>query len=661
MSTAPFDYVLLMLGTGVLGVVVFRYLRLPSILGYLAVGIFIGPHSWGLVNEAEWITELGEFGVVFLMFTVGLEFSLPQLISMRKIVFGLGLSQVTVSIIGSIFIHLILIFILPSIGVSWQAALAIGGAWAMSSTAIVTKMLAERNELESDYGRSVIGVLLFQDLAIVFLMILVPTLSRGTNDLMVILGLSAGKIAVVLGVLFLLGKRVMNRWIAFVARLHSQELFMLNLLMLTLGAAWITDKVGLSMELGAFIAGMLIAETRFKHEVEDNIQSFRDVLLGLFFITIGMRLDMRLVLQYWWLVLLFVIFFFFYKFFVTKYLSQFFGATKGVSMKTGLALAQAGEFSFVLVNQIADLQLMEKWLLQVILTSMVISMLIAPFIILKIDEIAKKFVIDDKDKQALELKNLAQESEHLEGHVILAGFGRTGQSIASILDEESIPYKALDLDLDRIKQAEAAGNAVAYADSTKRESLEAVGLRRAAALIITFSNLNAVLRILYFAKDIAPQVPVIVRSYDGNDYEILKAAGADEVVQEVIESSMIMASSALLSCGISMPRVLRLVQAIRMSRYEKLRDYFHGESDKMPTYMDTYWRKQTFKIPADAKVVGKQLPEINLSGDNIEIIQIRRAKKALVPSADYVIRPGDVFVLRGNAQGIREAEEAFYM
>lgn len=651
------EFVLLMLGTAVIGVVVFRYLQLPSILGYLAVGVVIGPHSTGLVSDAQSLEGLAEFGVVFLMFTVGLEFSLSQLLAMRRIVFGLGLAQVSTSIIGSIIITLVIVFILPQLGASWQGALAMGGAWAMSSTAIVSKMLAERMELETDYGRRVIGILLFQDLAVVLLLIIVPTLAKGTGDILLIIGMALGKTALVLVLLLFFGKKLMSKWLGIVAGRRSQELFMLNLLLMTLGAAWITEQAGLSMELGAFIAGMLISETRYKNEVDVDIKSFRDVLLGLFFITIGMMLDMNVVLHYWWLVLLIIVSAFFYKFALAAWLTRLFGASRGVSIKTGLALAQAGEFSFVLVNQISGLNMVEPWILQVTMASMVLSMLAAPFIILNADKIVMRFSANEWIQQSLELTKIASSSMSLQQHVILAGFGRTGQNIATLLEEEQIPYRALDMDLERVRKAETAGANVSYADATRRESLVAAGIHRASSLIITFASVNAALRVLHYAKELAPSLPVIVRSYDDSDFDRLKAAGADEVVPEVIESSLVLTSYAFMSYGVPMKRIIKRVRAARASRYAKLREYFHGETDEIPVDTDSYWRLHALRLPEGAAAVGRTVGEMDLPSNHVEITMVRRGKEKMTVTDDLILRENDVLVLRGTSEGIGIVEE----
>lgn len=646
-----------MLGAAVLGVVVFRMLQLPPILGYLTVGIIIGPHSTRLVSDAAALNGLAEYGVVFLMFSIGLEFSLPQLYSMRRLVFGLGLSQVIMTIAITIAICLGCSYIFSALNISWQAALALGGAIAMSSTAIVSKMLAERLELESEHGRRIIGILLFQDLAVVVLLILVPTLANNPGNIWMVIGLAMGKAILVMALILFFGQKLMNKWLSLVARRKSQELFMLNLLLITLGAAWITEHFGLSMELGAFMAGMLISETRYKHEVEADIKSFRDVLLGLYFITIGMLLNVRLVIAHWWAILLLILVLFLVKFIVIAWLTKIFGGTRGVSIRAGLALAQVGEFGFVLLNQLGGLNMLEPWLVQVLLASMVLSMLSAPFIIAQSDRIVMRFSANEWMLQSLALTQLASSTMGTKQHVVIAGFGRTGQSVARLLTEEKIAYHALDLDLERVRKAEAAGEYVSYADATRRESLIAAGIHRASSLVITFAETHAALTILHYAKELAPALPVIVRSHDDSDFERLKEGGADEIVPEAIESSLVLTSYAFLAAGIPIRRVMRRTQEARMDQYAALREYFHGESDVTIVDEETYRRLHSLRIPAGALVVGQAFRDIDLPSSNVEVTLVRRGKEKLDIYPDLRIEADDVLVLRGTAEGITIAEE----
>ena len=650
------ELTLLLLGSAVLGVVVFRSLHLPPMLGYLAVGVLIGPHALGLAAETHSTHALAEFGVVFLMFSIGLEFSLAQLRAMRRVVFGLGLAQVVLTIVAAMLGALAFSLWMPQLHVSWQAAFALGGALAMSSTAIVVKLLTERLELESEHGRRIIGILLFQDLAVVPLLIMIPALAKNPENLAPTLAWAAVKAAAVLALLLFFGQKLMRGWFTLVAKRRSQELFMLNLLLVTLGAAWITERAGLSLALGAFVAGMLISETQFKHQVEEDIKPFRDVLLGLFFITIGMLLNLRLVLEHWWLVLLLLVIPVLLKFALIAALAKAFGSSDGVAMRTGLALAQAGEFGFVLLNMASGSKLIDPFLMQLVLASMVLSMLVAPFIIEQSDRIVMKMSANEWMMQSLQLTQLASRTMAAQKHVILAGFGRSGQSVATLLTDEKLPWYALDLDPERVQEAQAAGSSVSYGDAGRREALIAAGINRASALVITFADTRAALKVLHLVHELAPSLPVIVRSHDDSDLDILRQAGATEVVPEALESSLMLASHALVVVGVPLRRVVHRVQSARDERYAALRGYFHGSSDISDDPEHMYVRLHSVVLNEEAQAVGRRIGELGLEELGAEVSGIRRARKRVEPEPDTVLAAGDVVVLRGSADAVTRAE-----
>ena len=649
------ELTLLLLGSAVLGVVAFRMMHLPPMLGYLAVGILIGPHALGLAAENEASHTLAEFGVVFLMFSIGLEFSLPKLKAMRGIVFGLGMAQVMATIASTMLFGWVIATRLPaSIHLGWQASFALGGALAMSSTAIVSKMLTERLELESEHGRKIIGILLFQDLAVVPLLILIPALSQNTDTLLVTLGWASLKAVIVLVLLLFIGQKLMRGWFKIVVQRRSQELFMLNLLLVTLGAAWITERAGLSMALGAFVAGMLISETEYKHQVEEDIKPFRDVLLGLFFITVGMLLNVRLVFEHWALVLVLLAGPVLLKFVLIAGLAKLFGSSDGIAIRTGLALAQAGEFGFVLLNLAGGIQLMDPFVIQVVLASMVLSMLMAPFLIAKSDQIVMKVSSNEWMMQSLALTKIASRTMSTNKHVIVAGFGRSGQSLATLLTEEKIDYHALDLDPERVQEARTAGAHVSYGDAARRESLIAAGIYRASAIVITYASTPSALKVLHLVHELAPTLPVIVRSYDDTDLDRLKAAGAAEVVPELMEGSLMLASHALVMLGVPLRRVVHRVQAAREERYASLRGYFHGASD-VGEEADLV-RLHSVTLNDGAACIGKLLVEIDVIGAGAEVTSIRRGRGALALTPDTRLELGDVVVLRGAADAVTRAE-----
>ena len=652
------ELTLLYLLAAVLGVVVCRSLKLPPMLGYLAVGVVIGPNALALAQNSASVRYLGEFGVVFLMFVIGLEFNLSKLRAMRKHVFGLGLLQVVLTVVlatgGSMFLATMAqqYWHMP-----WQSALALGGALSMSSTAIVVKLMVERLEMDSEHGKRVMGVLLFQDLAVVPLLVLIPALGASPEKLVMALGIAALKATFLIAILLTGGQRVMRWWLTLVARRKSDELFILNLLLITLGLAWLTEEAGLSLALGAFIAGMLISETEYKHQVETDIRPFHDVLLGLFFITIGMTLDWRLVLERWPLVLVLTVLPVLFKLGLVTALAKVLGASAGVSLRTGLYLAQAGEFGFVLLTLAQQNALVPPELLNPILASMVLSMLATPFIIMYSNRIVMKLVSSDWLQQSLQMTTIARKSINTNKHVIICGYGRCGQNLARMLDQEHIPSMALDLDPDRVRQAAAAGDSVVFGDAARLQALMAAGLARASAVVVTYLDVAGAMKVLAHIRAHAPHVPVIVRTQDDHDLEKLQAAGATEVVPESIEGSLMLASHALALVGVPMRRVIRTVQDQRDARYNLLRGYFHGADDDTADEID-HERLTTFTMPLSAKTLGRTLGDIALEAVGVRVVTLRRMGGARVHALEAcVLQDGDTLVLSGKPEALAVAQD----
>jgi CPA2 family monovalent cation:H+ antiporter-2 len=654
------DLALLYLIAAVLGVVACRTLKLPPVLGYLVVGVLIGPNALALAKDTASVRYLAEFGVVFLMFVIGLEFNLPKLRSMRSLVFGLGLSQVLLTMLGTALGHGLLVWIFSFTDtpwqMGWQGSLVLGGAMAMSSTAIVVKMMAERLELETEHGRRVIGVLLLQDLAVVPLLVLIPALDDSGGDMAWAIGLAMLKAALLLTLLLVGGKRAMRWWLTLVARRKSEELFMLNLLLITLGLAWLTEHAGLSLALGAFVAGMLVAETEYKHQVETDIRPFHDVLLGLFFITIGMKLDWRPVLDQWLLVLVLTTIPVVAKFVLVAALTRAFGAQPGVALRTGLYLAQAGEFGFVLLALGAQNHLVAPQWVSPVLASMVLSMLIAPLLIIYSNRIVMRLSSTDWLLQSVQLTTIAKRAITTQGHVIICGYGRSGQNLARLLETEHIPYMALDLDPDRVRQAAAAGQSVVFGDAARLQSLMAAGLARSSAVVVSYPDTPSALKILRLVREHAPKVPVVVRTLDDTDLERLREAGATEVVPEAIEGSLMLASHALVLVGVPMRRVIQMTRAARDARYGLLRGYFHGADD------DTVEERQqerlhSVTLPTAAACIGRKLGHLALHAVGVRVVSVRLAAGQVRDADDELpLAAGDTLVLSGLPEPLALAE-----
>jgi CPA2 family monovalent cation:H+ antiporter-2 len=653
--TNSLQLLLILLAVAVVVVVLCRILQLPVMLGYLLVGILIGPHALGWIHDAPETRHLAEFGVVFLMFSIGLEFSLARLRSMQRLVFGLGTAQVAATM---------LLVMLTSLffGLDWRAGLALGGVLAMSSTAIVSKMLVERAELNAPHGQKIMGVLLFQDLAVVPLIIIIPALASSGEELYATLGYALLKAALVLAALLMFGQRLLRPWFHLVARQKSSELFMLNVLLFTLGLAYLTEQAGLSLALGAFVAGMLISETEYRFQVEEDIKPFRDVLLGLFFVTIGMLLDLHSVISGFGWILLVLLILLPFKAAVVALLARWFAGDWGAAIRSGLGLAQAGEFGFVLLTLAGQVNLLPPDVMQNVLAAMLISMLAAPFLIQHAEVIVRNLTPSAWMDSAMLIHQIAVKSMASDAHIIVCGYGRSGQELSRFLTQENLRFIALDLDPRRVHEAAAEGKSVVYGDAAKREVLIAAGLMRAKALVITYNDMHSARKILHHVNQMRPDLPVVVRTTDDAHIEELKKAGAAEVVAEVTEGSVMLASQALLMSGVPLNRVIRRVQESRAGRYAAFSGYFRTVRDEADDAGESLQpRFSSVFLKEDSPAVGRRLGELGLAELGVEVNAVRRRNvPGARPSEDMLLQSGDILVLFGRPEELQAAESLLH-
>ena len=539
---------------------------------------------------------------------------------------------------------------------SWQSSLVVGGALAMSSTAIVSKLLVERLDLNSRHGRVAIGVLLFQDLAVVPLLVLIPAISSQTGSLAYTLSIAVLKAAIMLSFLFFIGRNLMNRWFGVVARQKSRELFVMNVLMVTLVLAYATKLAGLSYALGAFIAGMLISETRFRYQVESDIAAFRDILMGLFFITIGMLLDFHSLGGNLSNILMVVVGLIIFKSLVVALLCLLFKYEPGVAWRAGVTLAQAGEFSFVVFALGLDHGLISNDLLQVVLAGSLLSMFAAPFIIQHNLQIAEFFSRSYTRNRKSQIEGIENVGKQLKDHVIICGFGRSGQYLSRFLKEEKFPFIALDIDPALVQEAASAGEHVMYGDSGKRLVLAAAGAARAKALIISFDDPPSVIKILHLVNDYFPNLPVVVRTVDDANMELFRDAGASEVVPEVLEGSLMLASHALVLLGVPLNRVVRRIRLFREERYKMFKGFFHGISDGDEAVERAAPRFHSLPVNALAYCIGKSIKDIYFGICKAEITAVRRNASPVEVSPDFVFEEGDVVVLLAKPHDLVLAE-----
>lgn len=645
--------IILLLVCSVLFLTVFKYFKLSATIAYFAVGILLGPSGVGILYDNDSIRHFVEFGIVFLMFSIGLEFSLPKLNSMRGILFGLGGAQVFITLATTFFVSRLF-------GLDLAMAFVIGSALTMSSTAIVSKLLIERIDLNSRHGRLSIGILLFQDIAVIPILILLPALSAPTIDINTLFIPIILKIIVLLSILFWLGKPIINFWFGLVAQQKSRELFVLNVLMVTMFFSYLTHLAGLSYALGAFLAGMLISETRYRYQVESDIASFRDILLGLFFISVGMMLNLSIFVEYLWIILTIFLGYSLFKATLITFLTRLFKYELGVGIRTGIILGQAGEFSFVILALAKEQNIIGGDILQIILSVCLLSMICAPFLIPYNGRIARflsKSYIKNSQKNIDKIDDIGH---NLSEHVILCGYGRSGQFLGRFLKEEHIPFIAIDMDLNRVNDASNAGELVMYGDASRRVVLNAAGIRNCKAVIITYADDRASSKVLTVIRETYADLPIIVRTADESSIALLQKEGATEVVPEVLEGSLMLGSHALMVLGVPLARIVKKIRSFRSERYSMFRGYFKGSTDISDDFSgQEQLELHSIEVKRNPLLLGSKLENIRFEDFNIQIQYLRRPNmlENIDPRLDIILNDGDILVILGLQQNINHFEK----
>jgi CPA2 family monovalent cation:H+ antiporter-2 len=567
---------LLLLTTAVVALALTRRFKGPAMLAYLAVGLLLGPYGLRALEESKQVQYIAEFGVVFLMFSIGLEFSLARLKAMRQLVFGFGAAQMAITAAATALITWF------GYAQGWRAGLVVGLAVAMSSTAIVAKMLSERFELHSRSGRQTMGVLLFQDIAVVPCLILFPALAQSAAELPRSLAIALSEAVIVLVVMIWLGQRWIRRFYDAVARQRSEELFVLATLWLVIGLAYATELAGLSLALGAFVGGMLISETIYRHQVEADIRPFRDILLGLFFVTVGMMLDLGFVFENLHRLVLAVLMLVSGKGIVVLLIALAAQSPLNVALRTAAQLAQGGEFGLVLIGLAYQLKLISADVFQVTLSALLIS-------INRAVRLTGRMLHGDWAHQAKAIHDIAVAGFAMDQHVIICGYGRTGGRVAEFLAAENIPFLALDVDPQQLKRTVPAGGKLSFGSADRSEVLQAAGLARARALVVAYPDTHSAEHVVRKVRESRPDIPVIVRAPDESSVQKLKEAGATEVIPEVLEGSLMIAAETLTQIGFPMEHAIAQVRAARARRYASLRQYYvaagqvdAASSDKTP-------------------------------------------------------------------------------
>ena len=644
-----FVNLLIILAASLLVIAAFRPFKLPPLLGYMTVGLALGPGGLGWVEQHEDLPLLAEFGVVFLLFSLGLEFSLPRMLALRKVVFGLGSLQVLAC-------SLPLAGLLTLAGLSTPAALLIGGGLALSSTAIVTKELSSLGEVFSPHGQNAVGVLLFQDLVAVLLLTMIPVIAGGSDQAWYwALPITLGKAALLFAGLLVASRWLLPRLFHEVAQANAAELFVLLALVIVMLTAWLTHLLGLSMALGAFLAGMLLGESHYRHQIEADIRPFRDVLLGLFFVSVGMYINVGQFLSDGLLILGMTLLLLLLKGGVVTALVRLRGGDVESAWRSGLALAQGGEFCFALVAQAQQASLLPAEIGGLVLAATFCSMALTPLLLRAAPRVAARLARRPRAESNLE-EIAAACAEH-EQHVLICGFGRVGQSIGRFLRREGIPFVALDSDPIRVQEAAAGELNVHFGDARRPELLAALGVARARLLVVAADNAESALETVRQARKFSDTLPILVRTRDDSHLASLQEAGATEVVPELLESSLMLASHALVMLGLPERRVQARIDEVRRSRYHLLHGFYHGATGNL---LDQQGRPRLLlhavNLSADAYACGRSLAELDLAGLGVELQAVRRDGEELQASDNPLLREGDALLIAGPLDVIERTE-----
>jgi len=647
MNSIIFEEIILLLTLAVLAIAGLKRFNIAPILAYLVVGIIVSPHAMGLIEDSKDVRFIAEFGVVFLMFTVGLEFSLAKLIALKKEVLGLGGTQVLLT-------SLIAGFIDWYFSQNLKEAIVVGGIIALSSTAIVTKQLSEQLELNSRHGHLALSILIFQDLAVIPLLILIPSFA-GNDPFTLSLEISTFvKSGIILLLMLAIGHWILRPLLRNIASTRSAELFTLSVLLIALSAAWASHEAGLSLALGSFIAGMMLSETEYRHQIEVDIRPFQDILLGLFFITVGMLLDVKtLILQFHWILLVTVLLIFI-KTVITGILSFLFGAPPGVSFRTGLVLSQGGEFGFALLTLALTYQVIPHDTVQIVLSAIILSMMITPWLISNNGRWAKIIFhtsyLSNRQKIA---QQISHSSAELSDHVIICGYGRIGQNISRFIEEETQQYIALDLDSLRIREAQDAGEIVFYGNPTHKEILQAAGIEKARIILITIKNTSATKRIIQQVRNLRDDIPILVRSVDESKMDEFYAAGATDVVPESLEASIIMASHLLIHLDVPLNTITHDIAMARKDRYKFLRGYYPGEEASHEESSTITEHMNTLVLHHGSRAIGKKIGDINLDDRNIVFTALRRdGIRGKQPTPELLLKENDVLIMYAKPEDL---------
>lgn len=626
----------------------FKKINLPSIVGFLIAGMIIGPYGFKLIQSVEQIEVMAEVGIILLLFTIGLELSFKEMLRMKKYVFVVGSLQVALTILFSFFIYL-------ALGFKLQHSLFFGMLISISSTSIILTLLSQRNELDAPHGKIAVGVAVFQDLAVVPMVLLLPLLSAteksSVQSIIIQLLVAFGSVVFV----FIAAKFLMPKIIFQLAKLRMRDAFTIGILMLLLGTAYVTHLFGLSFAIGAFIAGLILSESEYSYQIVSDILPLKDAFNSIFFVSIGLLLNIQFVIQFPLIILLLTIGVILLKAIIVTAIVLLIKYPVRIAILSALTLAQIGEFAFVLAQEGVKLNFLSGDYYNAFLASSIFTIILTPFLFklsphlsIRSGNLAfsKPQEIDDRDK--------------LSGHVIIAGFGLNGSNLARVLKETGIKYVVIELNPDTVKKYKAKGEKIIYGDVSKEEILNIANIQKANVMVFAISDPLITKLSLKLAKRMNPHIHTLVRTRYVNEVEDLKAMGADEVIPEEFETALQIFRKVLERYHIPLNVIMKQVTLLREESYSLLRK--EGMDISSFIHLDEILAQgltESYYVNEDNKHIGKSLAEINLraQSDATVIAIVRNGQTISNPSGKEVLKANDTLVINGTHQSVDRAIE----
>jgi len=635
----------LALGSGLL----FVRLRLSPIIGYLVSGMVAGPYGLHLIRNVNEVEVIAEFGVILLLFTIGLEFSVTRLLRLKRLLLGGGLAQMLLS--GAAFVGLGILF-----GLEIKTAIPIAMALVLSSTAIVLKLLSERGEIDTAHGRMSLAILLAQDLAVVFFLILLPLLAG--QDLTFSIR-KIFEVALLLAGILLFSRYLLQPMLHSILKARSQELFRITILVLILVTAWLTGEVGLSLELGAFLAGLALAESPYAHQALSDILPFRDTFLAIFFVSIGILVDLDLVIAQWPLVLTATVIVSVVKFIAAALATTLCRYPLRIALLSGMLLFQAGEFSFVFLKEATDLALIPANAYQVALAVIALTMITTPIIATQAERwsagIAALF-----GRSVGEMHPEMQErTANLSGHVLIAGYGLSGRNVGQILRRFDIPHLYVELNAENVRKGRRDGEFIVFGDVASSEVLHTLGVERAKALVLAINDPAALVRTISIARQSNPDLYILARTRYVAELEYLCQIGADEVIPDEFEASLQLGANLMRRFKRSEGRILHVLSELRQKHYSSM---VHTDAPSHGLSLLEGGQIEYQAVPDDSPFLGASLAGIDLRKlTGVTVVGVIRQERTIYnPAGSFCVEQGDTLMLLGSSEDVLRASELLH-